>query len=186
MSYQFKGRREDLRLVTGGGQYTADWNLPGQVFGYFLRSDRAHAEIVSLDADAARAVPGVLGIFTGEDALAAGFKTPSPMMVTGKAGVPLRVPQRPMLASGRVRFVGELVALVVAETEPAARDAAESIVLEYRDRPVVVDAEDTVRPGAALLHDDAPGNLAVETEYGDAVGVGEAFAKADHVVRVAI
>ena len=102
MSAAFKGRREDLRLVTGKGQYTADWNLPGQAYGHFLRADRAHAEIVSLDSSEALALPGVLGVFTGEDLAKAGYKSPRPLMhFKGKDGAVLKNPHRPALAQGR-------------------------------------------------------------------------------------
>ena len=124
MSAAFKGRREDLRLVTGQGRYTADWDLPGQAYGHFLRADRAHAEIVSLDTSAAAASPGVLAVFTGEDLERAGFKSPRPLMFfKGKNGTELKNPHRPALAHGRIRFVGEAVALVIAETETQAQDA---------------------------------------------------------------
>ena len=127
MSATFKGRREDLRLVTGKGQYTADWNLPNQAYGHFLRADHAHAEIVSLDSSEALSLPGVLCVFTGEDLVKAGFKSPRPLMhFKGKDGTLLKNPHRQALAQGRVRFVGEPVALVVAETEVAAQDAAEA------------------------------------------------------------
>lgn len=185
MSGAFKGRREDLRLVTGRGQYTADWNLPGQAYGHFLRSDRAHAEIVSFDAGAAAKLPGVLGVFSGEDLAKAGYKSPRPLMhFKGKDGTALKNPHRPALAHGRVRFVGEPVALVVAESEIAAQDAAELIVVEYRDLPVLAAPEDALAPGAPALHVDAPGNLAIEYEYGNRAATDEAFAKADHVVSV--
>src|SRR5688500_11789880 len=106
MSDAFAGRREDLRLVTGRGCYTADWNLPGQVYGCFLRSDRPHAEIAALDVGAARSSPGVLAVLTGEDIARAGAKTPRPIThIKGKNGSALEVPQRPALASNRVRFV---------------------------------------------------------------------------------
>ena len=185
MSAAFKGRREDLRLVTGKGQYTADWNLPGQAYGHFLRADRAHAEIVSLDSSEALSLPGVLGVFTGEDLAKAGYKSPRPLMhFKGKDGAVLKNPHRPALAQGRVRFVGEPVALVVAESEIAAQDAAERIVVEYRDLPATVTPEDAMAPGAPTLHADAPGNLALDYEYGNRDATEAAFAKAARVVRV--
>ncbi len=185
MSAEFKGRREDQRLITGKGQYTADWNLPGQAYGHFLRADRAHAEIVSLDASEAVALPGVIGVFSGEDLAKAGYKSPRPLMhFKGKDGAVLKNPHRPSLAQGRVRFVGEPVALVVAENEIAAQDAAERIVVEYRDLPATVAPEDAIAPGAPELHADAPGNLALDYEYGNRDAADAAFAKADHVVRV--
>src|SRR4030095_9409454 len=108
MSSEFKGRREDLRLLTGRGQYTADWQLPRQAYGHFLRADRAHAEIASIDISQASATPGVLGVLTGEHVVKAGYKPPRPIAhFKGKDGSVLKVPQRHALAHERVRFVGE-------------------------------------------------------------------------------
>jgi len=181
------GRREDFRLVTGGGQYTADWNLAGQAHGFFLRSDRAHAEIAAIDTSAARAVPGVLAVLTGADVVAAGFKTPPAILfMKGKGGSAFKQPHRHALAHERVRFVGEPVALVVAESEAAAQDGAERIAIEYRDLAPAVTAEDALAAGAAELHADVPGNLAMEYEYGALAPVEGAFAKAAHVARVTL
>ena len=168
-----------LRLVTGQGRYTADWDLPGQAYGHFLRADRAHAEIVSLDTSEAAASPGVLAVFTGEDLERAGFKSPRPLMFfKGKNGTELKNPHRPALAHGRIRFVGEAVALVIAETETQAQDAAEKLIVEYRDLPAMVDPRDALAPQAPVLHADAPGNLAMDYEYGNQAATDEAFAKA--------
>jgi carbon-monoxide dehydrogenase large subunit len=187
MSAAFKGRREDLRLVTGQGRYTADWNLPGQAYGHFLRADRAHAEIVAIDASAALKVPGVIAVFTGEDLAKAGFKSPRPLMFfKGKGGSELKNPHRPALAHGRIRFVGEAVALVVAETELAAQDGAEQLAVEYRDLPAMVEPNDALAPGAPALHADVPDNLAMDYEYGNQAATDEAFAKADRVVRTVL
>ena len=187
MSGAFKGRREDLRLLTGQGRYTADWDLPGQARGYFLRSDRPHAEIVAIDTAAAMAGPGVLAVFSGEHVIKAGFKSPRPILhFKGKDGAAIKVPHRPALAHERVRFVGEAVALVVAETEAAAQDAAERIVVDYRDLPVVIEAADALAAAAPLIHADVPGNLAVDYEYGSRAPVEEAFAKAAQVVRLTL
>ena len=185
MDSSYKGRREDLRLITGHGQYTADHNLPGQVYGHFLRSDRANAQIVRLDIEAAKALPGVLGIFTGKDAALAQFKSPRPMMFTGVTG-PLKVPARPMLAADAVRFVGELVALVVAETEAQALDAVERIEIEYRDLPPLIDASDALAADALAVHPIAPDNLAAESEYGDAAATQAGFDTAALVVEVEV
>src|SRR5688500_6805550 len=122
----FKGRREDDRLLTGRGRFTADWNLPGQLYGHFRRSDRGHAEIVGLNAKAALGLPGVSAILTGEDT--AHFKTPPPMVkYPGKDGTMILVPHREVIARRRVRYVGQEVALVVASSAAAAQDAAEVI-----------------------------------------------------------
>ena len=123
MSGAFKGRREDDRLLTGQGRYTADWNLPGQLYACFLRSDRAHAEILSFDKRIASSLPGVVAVFSGEEAK--DLKTPPPMVkYPGRGGGLLKVPERPILARGRVRYVGQEVALVVATSAAAAQDAA--------------------------------------------------------------
>ncbi|HEV7476949.1 MAG TPA: xanthine dehydrogenase family protein molybdopterin-binding subunit, partial [Burkholderiales bacterium] len=177
---QFKGRREDDRLLTGQGRYTADWNLPEQLYAYFLRSDRAHARIVSLHREE---IPGVT-VFTGEDTKE--LKTPPPMLKIPGRGEALKVPHRPTLAQGRVRFVGETVALVVADSPQAAQDAAEMIEVEYQDLPAVVSEKEALQAGAPLLHDAILGNLAFDYDYGDEKAVDEVFARAAHVVRVTL
>jgi len=179
----FRGRREDRRLLTGAGRYTADRDMPGQAHAAFLRADRAHARIVGLDVEAARAVPGVLAVLTGADAAAAGYNRGRPLPPPGR-GEPMRAPAGPALARGRVRFVGEPVAIVVAETAHAAQDAAELIAVEYDGLPAVVDARSALEAGAPLLHGEVPGNLAFETTYGDAAVVEAAFARAARVVRL--
>ena len=185
MSAKFKGRREDLRLVTGQGKYTSDWNLPGQLYAHFLRSDRAHAEIVSIDTKEAAKSPGVVAVFTGADTAKAGFKsTPNIAGYPGRGGVRIKVPHRDGLANARVRFVGQEVALVVATGALAAQDAAEKIAIEYRDLPVVVDAAEALATGAEQLYPDIPGNLCFDYEYGDEAKTAEAFSRAAHVTRV--
>jgi carbon-monoxide dehydrogenase large subunit len=124
VSGDFKGRREDDRLLTGGGRYTADRDFPGQLYACFVRSDRAHADILSLAKENALTSPGVVAIFTGEDTAA--FRTPPPMVrFPGRGGAMLKVPHRDILARGRVRHVGQEIALVVATSAPAASCAAE-------------------------------------------------------------
>jgi carbon-monoxide dehydrogenase large subunit len=180
---RFTGRREDDRLLTGQGKYTADWNLPGQLHACFLRSDRAHAEILSLRTEAALGVPGVAAIFTGQDT--ADFKTPPPIVTyPGRGGSMIKVPHRDVIARKRVRHVGQEVALVAATSPAAAQDAAEAIEVDYRDLPAVVNAEAALAPGAPQLHDDLPGNLAFDYEYGDEKAAEEAFARASHVTRL--
>ncbi len=185
--HQFRGRREDLRLVTGRGRYTTDHHSASQLAAHFLRADRAHARIVRLDTAAARQSPGVIDVVTGDDLVAAGWKTPPVLaFFKGVGGSSVRVPFRPALAHGRVRFVGEPVAVVVAETEHLAQDAAERIAVEYEDLPVVVDASEALAENAVRVHEDMPGNLSFEYEYGDRTSTEQAFAKAAHVVRVAV
>ena len=181
----FTGRREDARLLTGRGQFTADRKLPGQAYGYFLRSDHAHAEIVSIATEEALASGGALAVFTAADLTH--FGDPASLVrYPGRGGMKLIDPHRDILARRRVRHVGEEIALVVGETPAAAQDASEKIVVEYRELPVVVAVEDARAPGAPLIHDEAPGNLAFDYEYGNEAAVAEAFAKAKHVARVAL
>src|SRR5213082_2574916 len=179
-----KGRLEDDRMLTGRGKYVSDWNLPGQAYGYFLRSDRAHADIVALEATAALAHPGVLAVITGED-IRAGLKSlPCALPVKGRGGMELIHPGRPALAQGRVRFAGDAVALVVAESAVAAQDASELLIIEYRDLPAIVSAEAAVNPGAPLVHDSVPGNLVMDFESGDDAGSKAAFAKAARIIEL--
>jgi len=178
-------RREDARLVTGAGCYTADWNLEGQLHAAFLRADRAHAQIVRLDATRALALPGVHAVLTGEDARAAGFKSlPNIVTYAGKGGQQVRKPHHPVLAMGRVRFVGEPAAMVVADAAAIAEDARELIDIEYRDLPAVASFDAAVAAGAPQLHEDVPGNLAFEYESGDEQAVAAAFARAKYMSRI--
>ncbi len=182
---QFRGRREDLRLVTGRGHYAADKGFDGQVAAKFVRSDRAHATIMRIDAKRARTTPGVLGVFTGADLVAAGWKgLPAMAFFKGVGGSALPVPFRTGLARDRVRFVGEPVVIVAAETEYIAADAAEQVEIEYEDLPAYVEAKHAVAADATNLHEDVPRNLAFEYEYGNQQATEQAFASAAHIVRV--
>jgi aerobic carbon-monoxide dehydrogenase large subunit len=183
--HQFRGRREDFRLVTGRGHYTADKNFDGQAAARFVRSDRAHANIVRIDTGRARATPGVLEVLTGADLVAAGWKgLPAMAFFKGVGGSALRVPFRTGLAHMRVRFVGEPIAVVVTETDHIAQDAAELVEIEYEDLPVSVEAGEAVAADAVRIHEDVPGNLAFEYEYGNQQAAEQALAGAAHVVRV--
>ncbi|HYD56330.1 MAG TPA: xanthine dehydrogenase family protein molybdopterin-binding subunit [Burkholderiales bacterium] len=182
-----KGRLEDDRMLMGRGRYVSDWNLPGQAYAHFVRSDRAHAEIASIDVSAALDRPGVLAVLTGKDVSAAGLKSlPCAVPVKGRGGAELLKPHRPALAQDKVRFVGEPVAIVVAETVAAAADAAESIFIEYRELPAVVRADDALADGAPQLFDDVPGNCVFDFEAGDEKAAAEAFGRAARVVRIAV
>jgi aerobic carbon-monoxide dehydrogenase large subunit len=177
-------RREDPRLLTGSGRYTADWNLPGQLHAFFLRSDRAHAELTSIDVAAAKAREGVRLVLTGEDYAASGWKSlPGGVPYEGVGGQKQKKPFWPALAQGKVRYVGQPVALVVADTAALAQDASEDIAVEYRDLPPVVGFDAAQAPGGAQLHADIPGNLAFEYESGDRAAVEAAFARAAHISR---
>jgi carbon-monoxide dehydrogenase large subunit len=178
-------RMEDARLLTGRGRFAADWSSPQQLHGSFLRSDRAHARIVAIDVAAARAAPGVRLVLTGADAIEAGYVRPlSFIRGTGKNGMQARIPDRPVLAHGKVRFVGDPVAFVVADSAESAADAAQLIRVDYADENVVVAADAALADGAPLLHDSIPGNLCFETEAGDLAAVEAAFARAAHVTRL--
>lgn len=180
-------RVEDFRLITGHGKYAADWNEAGQLYACFVRADRAHAEIISLDSKAALAFPGVKLILTGEDAVRAGYtKAPHTLTFPGRNGMSARAPDRPVLAAGKVRFVGEAIAIVVADSAAAAQDAAERVAVEYRDLQAVALSEDALAAGASQLHDDVPGNLAFEAEAGDEKSVAAAFAAAAHITGIKV
>jgi carbon-monoxide dehydrogenase large subunit len=180
-----KGRLEDDRMLTGRGRYVADWNLPGQAHAHFVRSDRAHAEIVSIDKDAALASPGVVAVFTGED-LTALKSLPAALPVKGRGASELINPGRPALAQGRVRFAGDAVALVVAEHAVAAQDAAELVSVEYRELPAVITAEEAVAPNAPLVHQAVPGNIVLDFESGDEALTETAFKNAARVVKLSV
>lgn len=181
----FKGRREDPRLVTGQGRFSNDWNLPGQVHAAFKRADRAHAVIKAIDTTAAKASPGVVAVLTGRDVADAGFTTIPPIHPPpGRGGQSILVPQRPVLARERVRFAGEEVAVVVAETAAAARDAADLIEVEYEDLPVLIGVDNAMADGAFVIHDNIPNNVCFDFEYGDEQKTADAIARAHGVVTL--
>jgi carbon-monoxide dehydrogenase large subunit len=180
-------RHEDLRLITGRGRYTDDVTLPNVTHAFVLRAPVAHAHIKSIDAAAARAMPGILLVATGEDVRAAGLgDIPCATPLTNRDGSPRHDTPRPILAQGKVRHVGQPVALVVAETLTAARDAAEAIEIEYDALPAVTEAKDAIAPGAPQLFDHIPGNLVFDwdNDMGNAAATEAAFAKAARVVSL--
>jgi aerobic carbon-monoxide dehydrogenase large subunit len=177
-------RFEDPRLVRGGGRYVDDIVLPGMAFGYVLRSPHAHARISAIDTDKARAAPGVLAVLTGADWVASGWgDLPVPGGMKRRDGSAMYRPRYPALVSDRVRWVGDYVAFVVAETYLQAVDAAELIEVDYEPLPAVVSTADAAAPGAALVWDDCPGNVCFVHRDGDAAATDAAFAGAAHVVR---
>ena len=183
----FKGRREDARLVTGMGRYTDDWRLGGQTHAVFRRSDRAHATIKHIDVAAARQSPGVLLVLTADDVRDAGFATLPPLQPPpGRGGQKIKMPERPMLASGRVRFVGDQIAVVVAETAAAARDAAELIEIDFEDIPAVVSLGQALTADATVIHDNIPGNVCFEFEYGDEAKTAALIAQAHGSVTLRV
>jgi carbon-monoxide dehydrogenase large subunit len=180
-----KGRLEDQRMLTGRGRYVSDWNLPGQAAGHFLRSDRPHAKIVSIDVSAALAMPGVIAVITGKELADAGLK-PIPAAAPFKwtDGSEQRPASRLSLAHEVVRHVGEPVALIVAETAAQAQDAAEAVAADYEELPSVTTAEEALAQGAPQLHPGAPGNLVLDFTGGDKAATDAAFAKAAKVVKL--
>ena len=180
-----RGRLEDERMLKGRGRYVSDWTLPNQAHGHFLRSDRPHAKIVSIDAAAALAMPGVLAVVTGKELAAAGLKPiPAAAPFKWSDGSEQRPASRLSLAHEVVRHVGEPVALIVAATATQAQDAAEALAVEYEDLPAVVTASAALEKDAPQLHAGAPGNLLLDFEGGDAAATAAAFAKAAKVVKL--
>jgi carbon-monoxide dehydrogenase large subunit len=180
-------RKEDPVLLRGEGRYTDDINLPGQVHAVMVRSRIAHGRLRDVGVEAARAMPGVIVVLTHADLDAAGFgPLKCALNIPDREGKPMKTPPRPSLAKDKVRFVGEPVACVVAQTALQARNAAELVELDIEELPAVTNPADALKPGAPQLHDDAPGNLALDFHYGDAEAVRKAFAEAAHVTRLEI
>jgi len=185
-------RREDLRLVRGGGRYTADENLPGQVYAVMVRSPHAHARIRGIVKDKALAVPGVLAVLTGADCLADGLKPiphkpwsphPAETKLRNAGGAPpFEAPHHPLPAD-KAHFVGEAVAIVVAETLAGAKDGAERLDIDYEVLPAVVETEAAARQDAPRIHETARSNVCFDAELGDAEATAAAFARAAHVTR---
>ncbi|MDA0240431.1 MAG: molybdopterin-dependent oxidoreductase, partial [Proteobacteria bacterium] len=192
-------RKEDLRLLTGAGRYTDDISLENQAHAHFLRASHAHARITHIDVSAARALPGVLAVYTAEDFKADGY---APAMVRGPVVIPPDVlnPPNPGLipragtehyetpgfafADGIVHKVGECVALVVAETLALAKDGAELIDVNYEPLPVVIDPVRAMEPDAPQVWDHIPGNVVISVERGDQAATDKAFAEAAHRVKL--
>lgn len=180
-------RNEDPILLQGRGRYTDDLALPGQLWCVMVRSPYAHGIIRGIDTSAAKEVPGVLGVYTGADLQAAGFGTMKcGLPLKNRDGTPLRNIERPSLAMDKVRFVGDPVAFVVAETKAAARDGAEAVYLDIDPLPAVTEASAAAQPDAPQLYDHIPGNTVLDFHYGDSAKVAEAFARAAHVTKLSI
>jgi len=176
-------RTEDPVLVQGHGRYTDDLNAAGQAYAVFVRSRNGHGVIKRIDSAAAAAMPGVLAIYTGKDLAAYGnLKCIAPFK--NRDGSEMKKPARPSMPSDKVRFVGDPIAIVVAETLPQAKDAAEAVEVEIDPLPAVTRASNAAKPDAPQLYDDVPGNVALDYLYGDPAKVAEAFAKAAHVTRL--
>ncbi|MEE9479408.1 MAG: xanthine dehydrogenase family protein molybdopterin-binding subunit, partial [Kiloniellales bacterium] len=175
-------RKEDQRFLTGRGRYTDDIDRPGQSYACFVRSPHAHAKINGINTDAAQAAPGVLAVLTGDDLQADGVGG----IPCGFApdGGPQNAPPRPALAQGKVRFVGDLVALVVAESQSQAKDGAEQVEVDYEELPALVDPGKARDADAPQLHEEAAGNLCVDWQLGNKDETDQAFEGAHHVTRI--
>src|SRR4029079_12616185 len=195
-------RKEDDTLVRGKGKYTDDFTLPGQAYCFMVRSSHAHGIIKGIDTAAAKAMPGVLGVWTGKELEAAGYNPfTCGLPLKSRDGSPLLQTNRPALPTDKVRFVGDPVAFVVAETLAQARDAAEAVELDIEPLPAVpanaveldteplpavTDAAEATKPGAPLLYDHIPNNVALDYHYGDSAKIDAAFAAAAHVTKLDI
>ncbi|HEY5204959.1 MAG TPA: xanthine dehydrogenase family protein molybdopterin-binding subunit [Roseiarcus sp.] len=178
-------RTEDIRFITGKGHYVDDVNRHGQAFACFLRSPHAHATIDRIDFSAALKAPGVVAVFTGDDiaadkvgGLICGW------MIHSKDGSPMKAGAHPALAQGKVRYVGDHVAVVIADTYAQARDAAEKIEVQYTELPAVADTASAAKSGQAQIHDAAPGNTVYNWHLGDKAATDAAFAAAKHVTKL--
>src|SRR5215472_11090356 len=177
-------RLEDARLLKGKGRYQDDTNLPGQLHAVFLRSPHAHAKIRSIQTTAAAAAPGVHAVYTGADYAADGLAMPKAAMPRKKAdGSPMFAPQRPALVVDRARYVGDPVAMVIAETLAQAKDAAELVSVDYESLPSVTSVAEAALPDAPRLWDDNPDNISHTYERGDRAATDAAFARAAHIVK---
>jgi carbon-monoxide dehydrogenase large subunit len=177
-------RKEDYRFLTGSGTYTDDISQHGQTYAYFLRSPHAHARIRKIDTQAARAAPGVVAVFTGTDLEGKVNGLPCGWLITDVNGQPMKEPPHPPLAQGKVRYVGDHVAVIIAETLHQAKDGAELIEVDYEALPAVVDPAAARSSGAPALHDSAPDNVCYVWGLGDKAGVDAAFSQAAHVTTL--
>ncbi len=175
-------RKEDYRFLTGSGQYTDDITLANQKVAVFVRSPHAHAQIKSIDVSAAEGMPGVAKVFTGKDIEGKMNGLPCGWLITSTDGQPMKEPPHPVLAQGKVRYVGDHVAMVVADTLEQAKNAAEAVMVDYDVLPVVVDVRDA--KGGPALHDIAPDNHVYKWAIGDKAQVDAVFAQAAHVTKL--
>src|SRR5690349_9477693 len=178
-------RREDYRFLTGSGTYTDDVKLDRQTYAVFVRSPHAHAAIKRIDTTQAQQAPGVVAVFTGEDTANAKINgLPCGWLITDVNGQPVKEPAHPVLALDKVRYVGDHVAVVIAETYLQAKDAAELVRVEYEELPAIVDAKNARKPGAAAIHDIAPDNTCYVWAIGDKSAVDKAFDSAHHITKL--
>ena len=173
-------RSEDPRLLTGGGNYVDDVNLPGMAYGWVVRSPYAAANILAIDISQAKVAPGVLTVLTGEDWAASGLgDLPVASGRERPDGTPMFTPPLPALINQKVRRVGDYVAFVVAETLAQAKDAAELINVDYEIMPAVTDAEEALKSDSPAVWDECPDNICFLHKGGDENAVADAFQKAD-------
>ena len=186
-------RAEDERLITGRGQFTDDFLLERQTHAAMVRSPYPHARIRSIDTARAKTMKGVLAVLTGADCLAEKLgpiphdplpKTRDDMKLSAPGGGTVFIGPHMLLPADKARHVGEAVAMVVAETRNQAMDAAEAVEVDYEELPFVIHAEDALKPGAPAVWDELPGNMPVETFFGDRAATDQAFAQADHVIKL--
>ncbi len=178
-------RKEDHRFLSGNGNYTDDINRPRQLYAVIRRADRPHARLLGVDTTAAKAAPGVVAVYTGADMQADGIGgVPCGWQLHNKDGSPMAEPPHPVLATGKVRHVGDPVAVVIAATRQEAKNAAELLAIDYEDLPAIAAVRDAVAPGAPLVHDDAPGNICFDWHIGDKAIVDQAFSHAAHIVEL--
>jgi carbon-monoxide dehydrogenase large subunit len=183
---KFRGRREDERLITGRGRYVADLNVTGQLYAAFKRSDRPHAIIRKISAHDARQAPGVVAVVVASDIAGTGLVgRPPHLPFPGRGGSKLIAPGQPLLATERVRYVGECVVMVVAESRDAALDAVESVDVEYEDLPPVIGVHAALA-GATIIHPELPGNICFDFEYGDEQETARLLASATHRVQLSM
>ena len=180
-------RKEDGRFLTGKGRYTDDINRPGQTYAYLVRSPEAHANISGIDTAAAASAPGVVAVFAGADMAADGLGgLPCGWGIHNKDGSPMVEPPHPPLVVDRVRHVGDIVAVVIAETKAQAKEAAALVDVEYENLPAVASLSAAVSEGAPQVWEDAPGNVCFDWEIGDQAATEAAFEGAAHVVSIDI
>ncbi|MBB3316538.1 carbon-monoxide dehydrogenase large subunit [Rhizobium sp. BK181] len=180
-------RKEDKRFLTGKGRYTDDMVVPGMKFAYFIRSPHAHAKITGIDAASAKAMPGVIDVLDGKQLLADGIgNLICGWMIHSKDGSPMKMGAWRPLAVETVRYVGDAVAIVVADSLAEARDAAEAVVIDYDELPVVVEAVDALKSGAPQIHPEAQNNLIFDWELGDGAATDKAISAAAHVTEIEI
>ncbi|MEO7243160.1 MAG: xanthine dehydrogenase family protein molybdopterin-binding subunit [Variovorax sp.] len=187
MMPSFPGRREDDRFLTGRGRYTADWAMPGALYAAFRRSDYAHAKILSIDTRAAAQLPGVVRVLSAADIPESLFGTIVPSVpFRDRSGCAILVPPRPILARERVRFVGEEIAVVIAESATVAADAVELVEIDYEPLSAVVGAERALAVGAPTLHRNVPGNVCFDFEYGDGAATERLLKSAAYRVHAVV